>query len=113
MPPCVERDMAVGVREFLRTLPAAAAASFRAIGAAGTAAVEGAGPAGEQGAAIGVALVCGDRRVEIALAPLADRRLGALVLPLTRVRIAFPGFSDAEAQRFLESFDAHYRRGGG
>jgi len=104
--------MAVSVAEFLRTLPGAAAASFRAIGAPGTVAIEGPGLS-EAKADHGVALACGDRRVEIGLAPQEDRRLGSLVLPVTRARIAFSGFSRDEAGRFLACFDAHYRRGGG
>ena len=103
--------MAITVADFLRTLDAAAAASFRAMGAGGTAAIEG--PAEKSKSGQRLVLRCGGRHVEIALAPLEPRRLGAISLPRTRLRIAFSGFSENEMRLFLSCFDSYYRRGGG
>lgn len=53
------------------------------------------------------------RRVVISLGPEQCRRLGALALPDTEVRLRFEGFSHQERQAFLERFDLAFRRGGG
>ena len=103
--------MAVTVADFLRTLDAAAAASFRAIGSAGAATIER--PAEKQESARAVTLLCNGKRVEIELIPQEPRKLGAMSLPLTRLRIAFSGFSGDETRLFLSCFDSYYRRGGG
>ena len=103
--------MAITVADFLRILDSAGAASFRAMGAAGTIATEGSGEKPDTGRTL--VLSCGDAYVEIALTPLEPRRLGAMSLPLTRVRMAFHGFSESERRLFLSRFDSYYRRGGG
>jgi hypothetical protein len=107
----IERDMAVTVADFLRALDDAAAASFRAIGCAGTATIER--PAEKQESAQAVTLLYNGRRVEIGLTPREPRKLGAMSLPLTRLRMAFSGFSEDETRLFLSCFDSYYRRGGG
>lgn len=55
----------------------------------------------------------GRRKVTIELAPEQTRTLGQIVLPLTRVRIAFTGYEEGDVKAFLERFDAYFRRGGG
>lgn len=53
------------------------------------------------------------RRVVISLGPEQIRRLGALALPETEVRLRLEGFSGQERQAFLGRFDLSFRRGGG
>lgn len=53
------------------------------------------------------------RRVEIRLGPEQQRHLGALVLPVTEVRLMFHGFSPDERKRFLKRFELTFQRGGG
>ncbi len=56
----------------------------------------------------------GSRRVRIGLADQRYRRVGPeLKLPVTDVDLKFEGFSEDEADRFLERFRLHYQRGGG
>ena len=110
----IERDMAVTVDDFRRTLPIAARESFRAIGVSDGGAIDFADSAGNaSGADLLIVAVCQDRRVTFALAIQEERDLGAMRLPSTRMRIGFDGFSGDAAARFLARFDAYFRRGGG
>ena len=86
-------EMSVSREEFLRLLPAAVGAFD----------VEG-------------ALVRGvdrERGWAIRLVPLADRRMGAVVVPRHRVEIILEGCSEAEAEAFMERFHRGFLRGGG
>ena len=81
--------------EFLRSLPAAVVGmEFRV-----------------QGPRIQV--LDAERRVEIDLGPEQQRRLGALVLPQTPVRLSFHGFSVEKRGEFCKRFDLAFQRGGG
>jgi len=55
----------------------------------------------------------GVRRWSIRLSPLANRRLGSVVLPRQAVEISLEGHSEAEAGTFLERFHRGFQRGGG
>ncbi len=115
----IEREMAANIPEFLRGLPGALAAGFRAIGcgdaecrAAAAQAASESGP-GDEAAPRRLAVHQSGRAVEIALTPQRARRIGALRLHRTKVRLELSGFGESEVGRFLEAFDARYRRGGG
>lgn len=116
----VERDMTASVPEFLRGLPAAVAAAFGALGcgeaecrAAAAQAGSAAPAAADDTQTCHVVVEQSGRRLEIALTPQAARDIGALRLPRTRAALTLSGVSDSEAGRFLEAFDARFRRGGG
>jgi hypothetical protein len=87
--------MALTHAEFLRSLPRAAAGMERR--------VEGAK----------IELSDPPRRVIISLGPERSRRLGALALPETEVRLSLEGFSREERLAFLDRFELAFRRGGG
>ncbi|MBP2670322.1 MAG: hypothetical protein H6Q87_619 [candidate division NC10 bacterium] len=73
------------------------------------------------GAAVGPFVVAGDtvrrsggdRNWSIRLVPLADRRMGAVVVPRHRVEILLEGCSEGEAAAFMERFHRGFLRGGG
>ena len=93
--PELVRRMALTHRDFLRSLPGAAPGMESRIN----------GPE--------IELSAFPRRVLISLGPEECRRLGALALPETEVRLRFEGFSEQQRQAFLERFDLAFRRGGG
>lgn len=110
----IERDMAVAVSDFRRTMPIAARESFRAIGASEETAIDFENSTGNAGGAEHIIVGASqDRRVIFTLTAQEERGFGSMRLPLTRVRIAFDGFSDEAAVQFLACFDAYFRRGGG
>lgn len=116
----IEREMATSIPDFLRILPGAVAAGCRAGGcgdadcdAAEAQAADQSGAAGDEGAARHIAIRQSGRGIEIALTAQPTRDIGAMRLPGTRVQIALSGFTESDAARFLEAFDARYRRGGG
>lgn len=55
----------------------------------------------------------GGRRLDITLAAEGKRRIAGLALPVTRVRLAFTGYGEAEAADLLAGFDRWFQRGGG
>ena len=55
----------------------------------------------------------GDRNWTIRLVPVADHRMGAVVVPRHRVEILLEGCSEAEAEAFMEGFHRGFLRGGG
>jgi len=55
----------------------------------------------------------GSRRWLIRFLPIADHRLGSVVLPRHRIDITFEGHSDREAEAFLARFHRGFQRGGG
>jgi hypothetical protein len=55
----------------------------------------------------------GDRRWTIRLVPLAESRLGRVVVPRHRVEIALESHSEAEGQAFMDRFHRGFLRGGG
>jgi hypothetical protein len=54
-----------------------------------------------------------DRGWTIRLVPLADRRLGSVVVPRHRVEIALEACSEAEGEAFMNRFHRSFLRGGG
>jgi hypothetical protein len=92
--------MTISRDDFLRTLPAAI------------------GLGTDERSAIGIAKDevfhrMPGRSWRITLTPLPTLLLGRLALPRHRVRILLAGYTEPEAQRFLERFELHFRRGGG
>jgi hypothetical protein len=55
----------------------------------------------------------GDRNWTIRLVPLADRRMGAVLVPRHRVEIILEGCSETDAVAFMERFHRGFLRGGG
>jgi len=55
----------------------------------------------------------GDGGGAIRLAPLADRRLGSVVIPRHRVEIALEARTEAEGDAFMARFHRAFLRGGG
>ncbi len=55
----------------------------------------------------------GDRGWTIGLVPLADHRLGSVVVPRHRVEIALETCSEEEAEAFMDRFHRGFLRGGG
>lgn len=55
----------------------------------------------------------GHRSLTITLGPEGERRIALLTLPVTRVRLAFQGYSEAETAETLAWFDRWFQRGGG
>lgn len=90
----IGREMGLSHGEFLRTLPE----------------VLGTVPQPVDGV---IAVASGGKRLTIRLAPETRRRLGALTLPVTRVELAFDGYTEEETARFLERFERAYHRAGG
>lgn len=91
----VNLEMSLSRVEFLRLLPAAVGGvTFR-----------------EEGDAF----IGGDRQMNwtLRLVPLADRRLGSVVLPCHRVEIRLEGYSEAAGEAFLVRFLRGFQRGGG
>ena len=88
-------EMSLSREEFLRLLP----------GAVGLAAVDE-----EVGVFSGSQ---GKQRWSIRLLPLADHRLGSVVLPRHRVEISLDGYSEDEARAFMARFHRGFQRGGG
>lgn len=87
--------MTISRDEFLRGLPAAVDhAAFRV-----------------EGGTIESLDACRQWRID--LEPLADLRLGMIVLPRQRVQIFLTGYDDDATRRFLERFELYYRRAGG
>jgi len=88
-------EMSLSREEFLRLLP----------GAVNVVAIQ---------EADGVFSQCdGQRRWALRLLPLADRRLGSVVLPCHRVDISLEGYSEDEAEAFMARFHRGFQRGGG
>lgn len=92
----VARRMSIATDDFLRTLPVAATLPL-------VAEAEGRAHFADTG---GRALTIRYRAVE----PL---RLGALILPVLAVELAFARFGSEERDIVLAHFDKMYRRGGG
>ena len=55
----------------------------------------------------------GNRRWTIRLVPLADHRLGSVVVHRHRVEIALESHSEAEGEAFMDRFHLGFLRGGG
>ncbi|MCS3902568.1 hypothetical protein J2T55_000572 [Methylohalomonas lacus] len=52
-------------------------------------------------------------RILIQLGDEYERRIASLSMPVCDVTLELQGFSDDQAQAFLDKFDRTYRRGGG
>ncbi len=71
---------------------------------------------GDSGVAIdgrSVRIRDGNREVRLDLSVESTRRLGSLSLPVVHVEFRFAGHTPEDVERFLEHFDAHFRKGGG
>ena len=55
----------------------------------------------------------GDRSLEIKLSEQSERRLGAMLVPVTRVRLRFSGYGEDEAAEAVALFARHFQRCGG
>ena len=55
----------------------------------------------------------GNRGWMIRLVPLADHRVGSVVVPRHRVEIVLEGYSEADADAFMNRFHRAFMRGGG
>jgi hypothetical protein len=55
----------------------------------------------------------GDQTALIELGPQHERKIASLVLPVTHVDLSLNGFTDEQAQAFVQRFDRTYQRGGG
>jgi hypothetical protein len=86
-------EMSISREEFLRLLPAVVA-SFEVEGET-------------------VRWFAGNRVCSIRLIPLADHRLGSIVVPRHHIEIALEACSDAEGEAFMERFHKGFLRGGG
>ena len=53
------------------------------------------------------------KRWAIQLIPLAEHRLGRLVLPSHRIELQFDGFAQADVDAFMARFLQKFQRGGG
>jgi hypothetical protein len=113
-----ERELAMSADEFLRILPAAARDARDAV----LPGVKAAGPSAPPVAAEGapytmsertIVIGKGERRVEIRLCEKGHRQLGALRLPVIRLRFEIFGLTPDETDRFMERFNFHYQRMGG
>ncbi len=94
-PHIVDKEMGYTHADFLRLLPKAV----------GTADIRVDGPT--------VEIRDGVRRLRLDLAPETVRRLGHFRLPVTRVRLSFFGYGEAEREAALERFWRAYQKGGG
>ena len=61
----------------------------------------------------GVRIAEDGRTLAITLGPEGERRIALLTLPVTRVRLAFHGYGEAETAETLAWFDRWFQRGGG
>lgn len=55
----------------------------------------------------------GRRRITLKLQPQTERRLGAIALPVTQVRLEFFGFDAARFDAFMRRFKRYLHKGGG
>ena len=55
----------------------------------------------------------GSRRWLVGFRPIADHRLGSVILPRHRIEITFEGYSDQAVIAFLARFHRGFQRGGG
>jgi hypothetical protein len=86
-------EMSLSREEFFRLLPAAVGA-FEVDGAM-------------------VRWLDSDRRWTIRLNPLADHRLGSVIVPRHRIEITLDACSSAEGEAFMARFQRAFLRGGG
>ncbi len=55
----------------------------------------------------------GDGIVRILYSKERQRRIGALILPVTFLSFSFSDLNETEINRFMQRFDLSFRRGGG
>lgn len=92
----VDKEMGTTHKEFFRLLP-------KAVGADAEIVVDG----------LDVRVSDGPRLLRISLSEESVRRLGNFRLPVTHVRLAFSGYSDAERAAALDRFWHAFQKGGG
>jgi len=61
----------------------------------------------------GVTLTQGQRTLEITLGPEGERKIALLRIPVTRITLAFTGYSDDEVKAAVKRFDMTFKKGGG
>ncbi len=91
----VEKEMAITHADFLRLLPRALDGREHTID-------------GNR-----IVVEDGPRRLEITLSETTERRIALLTLPVTRVRLEYCGYTEAEAAAAVALFDRAFQRGGG
>ena len=92
------RDMGINKRDFFRILPTAIGSSTFSV----------------EGDRVTVKPVADQGLLVISLGKEETRRLSALmVLPRMNVDFSFTDVSQEEVDKFMETFDIYYRRGGG
>lgn len=91
----VVRRMSIAIEDFLRTLPMAVTLPLMA--------------EAERQRVFGDAC----RQLTVRYRAATPLRLGALILPVLAVELAFARFASEERERVLAHFDKMYRRGGG
>jgi hypothetical protein len=89
------KEMSLDRVEFLRTLP----------GALGIERLPGTGSP--------LRIESGGGSVEVSFQSLPPRRLGALQLPVLRVRLVLTGFPPEDADQVIGRFERAFQRGGG
>ena len=60
-----------------------------------------------------VSVTEGSRRLTIQLAPETERRMASLRLPVTRVSLAFDGYTEQDSAAFIARLERYFQRGGG
>ena len=94
-PACFSREMGLTRSEFERSLAPAVA------------------PRGYQVEGRRYTIDYPEGRVQIALGETGERRIAALVLPVTPVEFRFEGLDGEARSRFMARFDRYFQRGGG
>ena len=54
-----------------------------------------------------------DQRLTIKLSIESQRRIAAMVVPVTNVTLTFSGYASKDLQMALDRFDQYFRKGGG
>jgi len=54
-----------------------------------------------------------DQRLTIKLSIESQRRIAAMVVPVTNVTLTFSGYATEDLQMALDRFDQYFRKGGG
>jgi hypothetical protein len=91
----IEKEMGIGHQDFFRILP-------RALGSTD---FEREGNT--------VFLKRDDQQLTIMLSKESQRRIAAMVIPVTNVTLTFSGYASKDLQMALDRFDQYFRKGGG
>lgn len=94
-PRIVEKEMGITHREFFRVISRALAGRPHTIGENNVRVAEG------------------DRILDITISEEGERRIALMTVPVTRVRLAFSGYSESKTAETVVWFDRWFQRGGG